>query len=38
MYQESHHQKKSFKTEYLDLLSKFGIEYDPKYSFEFYED
>lgn len=29
-------QKASFKEEYLDLLQKFGVEYDPKYLFEFY--
>lgn len=32
--QESHHQKKSFKDEYLDFLRKFEINYDEKYVFE----
>lgn len=32
--QEEHHRKKTFKEEYLDFLSKFEIEYDPKYLFE----
>jgi putative transposase len=33
--QKNHHQKKSFREEYLNLLKKFEIEYDPKYLFEF---
>ncbi len=32
--QEQHHQKKTFKEEYLDLLQKFNVEYDEKYLFE----
>ena len=32
--QEEHHKKASFKDEYLKLLKKFEIEYDPKYLFE----
>jgi len=35
--QPKHHQKKTFKDEYLDLLQKFEIEYDNKYLFEFYD-
>lgn len=35
--QPTHHQKKTFKEEYLDFLYKFGIEYDEKYLFEFYD-
>ena len=35
--QPTHHKKRTFKDEYLDLLNKFGIEYDEKYLFEFYE-
>jgi putative transposase len=35
--QEAHHSKVSFRDEYLELLEKFEIEYDPKYLFEFYE-
>jgi putative transposase len=32
--QESHHQKKSFKEEYTDLLKKFEIQYEEKYLFD----
>ncbi|MBV6878943.1 IS200/IS605 family transposase [Epilithonimonas ginsengisoli] len=35
--QEAHHQKKTFKEEYLDLLRKFDIDYDEKYVFEWIE-
>jgi putative transposase len=35
--QEEHHKKKIFKSEYLDLLRKFEIEYDEKYLFEWIE-
>ena len=35
--QPEHHKKQSFKNEYLLLLEKFEIEYDPKYVFEWYE-
>ncbi|WP_333851775.1 IS200/IS605 family transposase [Epilithonimonas sp.] len=31
--QEVHHQKKSFKQEYLDFLNKFEIEYNQEYVF-----
>ena len=31
--QEAHHQKKSFKDEYLDFLNKFGVEYNEEYIF-----
>lgn len=31
--QEKHHQKRSFRNEYLELLDRFGIEYDEKYIF-----
>ena len=34
--QEAHHQKKAFRQEYLEFLKIFGIEYDEKYLFEFY--
>ncbi|MBI1767021.1 MAG: IS200/IS605 family transposase [Bacteroidetes bacterium] len=37
MKQEEHHSKLSFKTEYLELLKRFEINYDEKYVFEFYE-
>lgn len=36
--QPEHHKKQSFKEEYLSFLNKFGVDYDPKYLFEWYED
>jgi putative transposase len=33
-FQEEHHRMTSFREEYLKLLEKFDIEYDPKYLFE----
>lgn len=36
--QEIHHQKKSFKEEYLELLARFEIDYKEEYLFEFYDD
>ena len=35
--QEQHHKTKSFREEYLDFLTKFEIQYDEKYVFEFYD-
>ena len=35
--QEEHHKKKTFRQEYLEFLSDFGITYDEKYLFEWYE-
>lgn len=35
--QKVHHHTKSFQEEYLELLQKFEIEYNPKYLFEFNE-
>jgi REP element-mobilizing transposase RayT len=35
--QETHHQQRSFREEYLDLLKKFEVEYDDRYLFEFYD-
>ena len=35
--QEEHHSKISFRHEYLSMLEKFDISYDPKYVFEFYD-
>lgn len=35
--QETHHQKRSFKKEYLTLLRKFDIAFNDKYVFEFIE-
>jgi len=32
--QEKHHNKKSFKEEYIEFLEKFAVEYDEKYLFE----
>ncbi len=37
MNQEEHHRTKSFKEEYIKMLSDFDITYDDKYLFEFYE-
>ena len=36
--QELHHKKKSLREEYLDMLSKFDIDYDMKYIFESYDE
>lgn len=33
-----HHAKKSFWSEYLTLLKRFDIAYDPEYVFEFAND
>jgi putative transposase len=33
--QELHHQKSSFKNEYLELLTKFNIPFEEKYTFDF---
>ena len=35
--QEKHHQRRSFRAEYLTLLRKFDIAFDDKYVFEFIE-
>ncbi|HYV92160.1 MAG TPA: IS200/IS605 family transposase [Chitinophagales bacterium] len=35
--QEGHHRKKSFREEYMSFLKKFGIEYDERYLFEFFD-
>ena len=35
--QEEHHNKKSFREEYLDFLKKFNIEYDERYLFDWIE-
>jgi REP element-mobilizing transposase RayT len=29
--QEEHHQKKSFKEEFLEILNRYGVEYDERY-------
>lgn len=36
--QETHHEKKNFKEEYLELLKRFEIDYQEEYLFEFYGD
>jgi putative transposase len=35
--QEEHHKKKTFKQEYHQFLEKFGIAYEEKYLFEFFD-
>lgn len=37
MKQEDHHKRKSFREEYLELLNKFEVDYDPRYLFEYYD-
>jgi REP element-mobilizing transposase RayT len=32
--QQKHHAKKSFREEYIELLEKFGADYDPRYIFQ----
>ncbi len=32
--QEEHHEKKTFREEYLEMLQKFAVEYDEKYLFD----
>ena len=32
--QEKHHARKSFREEYIELLKKFDVDYDPKYIFK----
>jgi putative transposase len=36
MNQKEHHKKKSFKSEYIEFLKKFNIEFNEKYLFEWY--
>lgn len=35
--QEKHHRNQSFKIEYLNLLRKFGVDYNEKYLFDWLE-
>lgn len=35
--QEAHHQKKTFKEEYIDMLAKFQVKYEEKYLFDWIE-
>ena len=37
MNQEKHHQKKTFKEEYIEFLQKFSVKYNEKYLFEWIE-
>lgn len=37
MNQEKHHEKRTFREEYFDLLKKFQIEFNDHYVFEFYD-
>jgi putative transposase len=37
MKQEEHHNKKTFREEYFELLKSFEIEFEEQYVFEFYE-
>ncbi len=36
--QPEHHKKITFKEEYFNFLNEHGVEFDPKYLFEFYEE
>lgn len=36
--QENHHQKKTFKEEYFEMLNKFKIDYKEQYVFDFFND
>jgi REP element-mobilizing transposase RayT len=35
--QQEHHKKENFRTEYLNFLNKFGIEFKNEYLFEFFD-
>jgi putative transposase len=37
MNQEEHHRTKTFREEYLKMLTDFDVEYDDRYLFEFYD-
>jgi len=37
MTQEKHYKEKTFREEYLKMLSDFEVDYDEKYLFEFYD-
>ena len=37
LHQKQHHQTKTFKEEYIDFLKKFGVDYEERYLFEFYD-
>ncbi len=36
--QEKHHERKTFRQEYLETLKKFEVSYEEKYLFDFFED
>ena len=36
--QESHHKKKTFREEYIDILAKYEIDFDQKFLFNFWDD
>ena len=36
--QEQHHKTKSFKEEYLEILTKNGVEFKEEYLFDFFQD
>lgn len=36
--QEEHHKKRPFKDEYLEMLEKNDVVFNPEYLFEFYND
>jgi putative transposase len=36
--QQKHHAKKSFREEYVELLKRFGVDYDPRYIFKAVEE
>ena len=36
--QEQHHKTKSFKEEYLEILTKIGVEFKEEYLFDFFQD
>lgn len=35
--QETHHKKRTFREEYVELLNRFQVRYDKKYLFDFFE-
>ena len=35
--QQEHHKKVLFREEYLDFLKEFGVDFNPKYVFDFFE-
>ena len=37
MNQEEHHRTKTFKEEYIKMLTDFDVAFDNKYLFEFYD-